>query len=156
MKIQKAKIKNLDEIVDLSSESAVLHEKLTPYYKLDKNFKTILKKSLKKNIYSSNGLILIAEEDNEIVGYLLAFKNYRPEMFDIKKTGLIADIFIRENCRKKGVGKLLVKGSFDWFKKSKIKTVEINIESKNKPALNFWNTLDFKEVSIEKYKELKY
>ncbi|MFA5369090.1 MAG: GNAT family N-acetyltransferase [Candidatus Paceibacterota bacterium] len=154
MEIKKAKIKNLDEITNLSSASAMFHEKLTPYYILNKDFKTILKKSLKKNIYSSNSLILVAEENNEIVGYLLAFKINRPEMFSIKKTGLISDIFIKENYRKRGIGELLAKESFNWFKKSKIKTIEINIESKNKPALNFWNALDFEDVSIEKYKKL--
>ncbi len=154
MEIKKAKIKNLDEITNLSSASAMFHEKLTPYYILNKNFKAILKKSLKKNIYSSNSLILVAEENNEIVGYLLAFKINRPEMFSIKKTGLISDIFIKENYIKRGIGELLAKESFNWFKKSKIKTIEINIESKNKPALNFWNALDFEDVSIEKYKKL--
>ena len=154
MKIKKAKIENLNEIVELSSSSAIFHEKLNSYNSLDNKFNDILRSSLEKNINSSDDLILIAEEDNEVLGYLLASKIDRPEMFDIKNVGLIIDVFIKENNRKKGIGELLVKESFNWFKKENIKIIEISITPENKSALKFWDNLNFKDFSINKYKKI--
>jgi ribosomal protein S18 acetylase RimI-like enzyme len=154
MKIKKAKIENLNEIVELSSSSAIFHEKLNSYNSLDNKFKDILRSSLEKNINSSSDLILIAEEDNVILGYLLASKIDRLEMFNIKNIGLIIDIFIKENNRKKGIGELLVKESFNWFKKENIKIIEISITPENKSALKFWDNLNFKDFSINKYKKI--
>ncbi|MDD4358511.1 MAG: hypothetical protein PHY30_01700 [Candidatus Pacebacteria bacterium] len=92
MIIKKAKLKNLDDVVDLSYASTLYHEYLSFYYKRDKNAKEILRKSLRKNIYSSKSAIFVAEDNNKTVAYLLAFKISRPEMFEVKKAGLIADI----------------------------------------------------------------
>lgn len=154
MNIRKAKIKDLKDVVELSYKSAIYHKKLTLYYDIDKDVKNILSKSLRKNIYSSNSCIFIAEENNKIIGYLLAFKVNRPEMFKVKKAGLIADVFIKEEYRRKGIGDKLVKECFDWFKGDKISFVEINVEVSNKQAMNFWNKKGFKDVSIERYKRI--
>ena len=154
MNTRKAKIKDLKDIVNLSYKSAIYHKKLTPYYDTSKDVKEVLTESLKKNIYSSNSCIFVAEENSKIVGYLLAFKVNRPEMFKVKKAGLIADVFIKEEYRRKGIGDKLIKECFDWFRGYKISFVEINVEVSNKQAMNFWNKKGFKDVSIEKYKKI--
>lgn len=154
MKIRKAKIKDLEDVIELSYESAIYHKKLTLYYDTSKDVKEVLTKSLKKNIYSSNSCIFIAEENNKIIGYLLAFKINRSEMFKVKKAGLIADVFIERDYRRKGIGDKIVEECFNWFKKDKISFVEINVEFSNRQAMNFWNKKGFKNVSIERYKKI--
>ncbi|MCK9439377.1 GNAT family N-acetyltransferase [Patescibacteria group bacterium] len=154
MNIARAKIKDLKDVVELSYKSAMYHKKLTPYYDTSKDVKEVLTKSLKKNIYSSNSCIFIAEENNKIIGYLLAFKVNRLEMFKVKKAGLIADVFIKEDYRRKGIGDKLIKECFDWFRGDKISFAEINVEVSNKQAINFWNKKGFKDVSIERYKRI--
>lgn len=154
MKIRKAKIKDLKDIVELSYKSVIYHKKLNPYYDTSKDVKEVLTKSLKKNIYSSNSCIFIAEENNKIIGYLLVFKVDRPEMFKIKRAGLIADVFIEDGYRRTGIGNKLIKECFKWLKEGRINFVEINVEVSNKQAINFWNKEGFKDVSIERYKKI--
>jgi len=154
LNITKAKIKDLKDVVELSHKSAMYHKKLTPYYDTSKDVKEVLTKSLKKNIYSSNSCIFIAEENSKIIGYLLVFKINRAEMFKVKKVGLIADVFIEERYRRMGVGKKLIKECFRWLKDGGINFVEINVEASNKQAMNFWDKEGFKDVSIERYKKI--
>lgn len=152
--IRKAKIKDLEKIVDLSYKSAIFHQKLTSYYKASKDLKEILFRSLKKNIRSSNSCIFLAEEDGKIIGYLLAFKIDRLEMFEIREVGFIADIFVKEDKRRMGVGEKLVKECYNWFKEKGINFIEINVQILNKEAINFWNRKGFKDFSIQKYKKI--
>lgn len=51
------------------------------------------------------------------IGYLLAFKINREEMFKIKKAGLMP-LCISEDFRKIGTGEGLVKECFNWFKEN--------------------------------------
>ncbi|MDD4662070.1 MAG: GNAT family N-acetyltransferase [Candidatus Pacebacteria bacterium] len=152
--IRKARIKDLEKIVALSYKSAILHQKLTPYYKVSKDLKEVLFRSLKKNIHSSNSCILLAEEDGKMIGYLLAFKIDRLEMFEVKEVGFIADIFIEEGKRRMGVGEKLLKKCYNWFKEKNINFVEINVQILNKEAISFWNKKGFKDFSIQKYKKI--
>lgn len=154
MIIRKAKSKDILGVASLSYNSAIFHKKFTTYYDINKNAKKILEKSLAKNIRSSNSCIFVAEEDDKIVGYLLAFKVDREEMFKIKKAGLIADIFILDNFRKMGIGESLVKECFKWFKQNNIHFVEINIEVSNDGGLKFWNKMGFEDVCVSKYKKI--
>jgi len=154
MDIRRAKIKDLEEVVVLSCKSAIYHEELASYYDIDKNAKHILSVSLKKNIYSLNSSIFVAEENGNIIGYLLACKVNRLDMFKIKKAGLIADVFVEEKDRRKGVGGELVKECLKWFKKNDIYFIEISVEALNKKAINFWNKKGFKDVFIGKYKKI--
>jgi ribosomal protein S18 acetylase RimI-like enzyme len=75
-------------------------------------------------------------------------------MFKVKKSGLIADIFIEDNCRRKGAGNKLIEVCFDWFKQNNISFIEISVEVSNDKAMNFWNKNGFKDVSIEKIKKI--
>jgi len=154
MNIRKAKIKDLKDVVELSYMSAIYHEKLTSYYDTSKDIKEILTRSLKKNIYASNSCIFVAEENEKIIGYLLAFKIYRPEMFQIKKAGSIEDVYIEESYRRMGIGNKLIQECFKWFKKNSINFVEISVEVLNEKAMIFWNKKGFKDVSIQKYKKI--
>lgn len=154
MIIRKAKPKDILEVARLSYDSAIFHKRLTPYYDVDKNAQKILEESLAKNIKSSNGRIFVAEENDNIIGYLLAFKINREEMFKIKKAGLIADIFISEDFRKIGTGEGLVKECFNWFKENGISFVEISVEVSNSGALKFWDKMEFKDVCVLKYKKI--
>lgn len=154
MSIRKAKIKDLKDIVELSYKSAIYHKKLTLYYDLKKDAKDILTKSLKKNIYSSNSCIFVAEENKKIIGYLLLFKINRPEMFKIEKLGLIADIYVDEIKRKIGIGSMLVEECFKYLRKDNINFVEISVENSNKEAAIFWDKKGFKDFSIERYKKI--
>ncbi len=151
MNIRKAKIEDLKDVVTLSYKSAIYHKNLNAYYDTSEDVEDVLTKSLKENICSSDSCILIAEENNKIIGYLLAFKIDRLEMFRVKKAGSIVDIFIDENNRRMGLGDKLVDEIFKWFKESNIHFVEITVETSNEKAINFWNRKGFKDVAIEKY-----
>lgn len=150
MIIRKAKIKDLDQIVKLAVEFEKYHEKLDPYFTYAKDSDETYKKNVKRGIYSSKRLLLVAEENKKIVGYSLGKISTRSPIFKIREIGVIIDMFFSEGYRRKGLAKLFLKEMFDWFKGKKIKHVELYVVSNNEIGKNAWKKYGFEDILLRK------
>jgi GNAT superfamily N-acetyltransferase len=102
---------------------------------------------LKKDAFGKKPLfdILVAQKGREIVGYAFYFFTY--SSFLAKKTLYLEDIFISENMRRSGVGKLFFKELIRISKKEKCGRMEWCVLDWNKKAINFYNKLGAKPLN---------
>lgn len=152
--IRKAKKTDFDKILKLSKE---LHEAELPFDKnLNKNYynnkKTI--KDLKKSISSREKLFLVAELDNDVIGYVNGYLIDKEEAY-IEKVAYLDHLCVNEKYRKQGIGKMLIDEFTSMMKEKNAKFIKLNAFESNIPAVSLYKKEDFKEYSIYYMKEIK-
>ena len=84
---------------------------------------------------------IVAENQSGVVGYLIADIRYRSE-------GHIISIAVREDERRKGVGKLLIRSATSEFRKLGVRLVRLEVRAGNRAAINLYSSMGYKEVGI--------
>ncbi len=162
MIIKEAKLGNVPEIVDLWIEFMKEHDKiiLTKNPKLNEceikesNMGESYRKFLESHIKSSDGVVFIAKENDEIVGYALIFIKGEIPIYKNKKIGCASDLYIKKNFRNKGISSKLRDKSFAWFKGKGINFVSAPIYPDNKFAHSLFKKWGFFDYKIEMRKKI--
>ncbi|WP_214480813.1 GNAT family N-acetyltransferase [Bacillus sp. SM2101] len=91
----------------------------------------------------SNGYYLVAKEDHKLLGWVLVTGT----IDSIKNTyiGYIADLYVLEEHRKKGIGNKLLKAGLNKCKQHGYKYVQLNVFAKN-PAKNLYEEFGFEDL----------
>jgi GNAT superfamily N-acetyltransferase len=93
--------------------------------------------------------VFVAEENGEIVGYVLAMIiDLAPEMFTQEYSGFLADIFVEERFRQQGIGRQLVNAVQQWFAECGVSYFEWYVASKNPTGMAFWHSMGGRDVLI--------
>jgi len=130
MEIKTATLEDIDTIIKLgnSVNEFQVNDEVVTFWS-----KTILVDCIK----SKNNLILIARENKQIIGFIIA--NYNPSF----KKAIIENIFVNPNFRGKEVGKLLLDNLLSKLKKLGCEYICSLTEIKNNVAVKFYLNNNF-------------
>ena len=133
LKIRKADINDVPLILSLIREIA-------DYEKLSHEV-TATEKDIRENLFGDVNYaeVLIAEYENEPVGYALFFYNF--STFTGRPGIYLEDLFIRPKYRGKGIGKTLLLQLLEIAKNKNCGRVEWCVLDWNEPAINFYKNL---------------
>jgi GNAT superfamily N-acetyltransferase len=133
LKIRKADINDVSLILSLIKEIA-------DYEKLSHEV-TATEKDIQENLFGDvkYAEVLIAEYENEPVGYALFFYNF--STFTGKPGIYLEDLFIKPKYRGKGIGKTLLLRLIEIAKDKNCGRVEWCVLDWNEPAINFYKNL---------------
>ena len=130
----------------------------THFQQTEKEFKkpTLISQTdyIRKSINDRDILVLKAQKDNEIVGYVVVYFNTYPvKYFQFNKRAFIGSIGVDENHQRQGVGRALLKAVEESVKKRKISVIEIDYYTFNKAAENLYKSVGYQEKKcfISKY-----
>jgi ribosomal protein S18 acetylase RimI-like enzyme len=139
IKICKAERKDINDILRLINELAKF-EKLDPP---DEK----AKKRLKKDAFGKNPKfkVILAKTKNGTAGYAFYFFTY--SSFRAQQTLYLEDIFISENFRRFGIGKMLMDELVKIAKKNKCGRMEWVVLDWNTNAINFYEKLGAKHLN---------
>lgn len=156
MIIRKAKLKDAEQIAKLYLQFWEVHKKINPLHKLDYtiNYKNCLKDS-KNLMHYKDYLLYIAEENKEILGFILFTIKKNPEGFMVRKYGFLEEAAVDKKHRGKGIAKQLLNFALNYFKNKKLKYVSCSVEIDNDIAFKVWQKCGFKQLSRELILELK-
>lgn len=155
MKIREAKIKDVDDPVDLWQELMNYHMDLSPNNpRLKKNARSMFTKWVIKHIKSKNSIVLIANDKKGPVGYMLGYVTDVPKVYIEDKMSYISDSYITKVYRKKGIMKKMVKQAKIFFKKKKMKHIYLRADTLNILGVKSWNKIGFKEEAKEMYMKI--
>lgn len=133
MKIRHAQLKDAKQILDL----LVRTPELQGYGEMDavysKNYVIDCIKDRKLN------LILVAEEDNKVVGLLIA------EIWDKKRYSFFVNFVVLPGYRSKGIGRKLYSMYEKHCKKHKLKTITALVQTGNKAMQQFCEKEGYKK-----------
>ena len=88
---------------------------------------------------------MVVEIDNKVIGYFIGKIEKAKPFITPKKIGKISDAFVEEKYRKSGIGKMMFNELIQWFKKNKIKHIELSVDSRNEIGIKAWQKFGFKE-----------
>ncbi len=111
-------------------------------------------RELQNRIDDPNYRLAVAEFDKELVGYSFSYISKKPYFFKIGKFGLIGDLFVQEEHRRKGFGRLLVDDALDFFKRKKIEQIELLVANGNENTVQFWEKMGYSTLLRWMYKKL--
>lgn len=136
--IRKAEINDAALILSLIKEIA-------DYEKLSHEV-TATEGDIKENLFGEKKYaeVLIAEYENEPVGYALFFYNF--STFTGRPGVYLEDLFIKPKFRGKGIGKTLLLRLIELAKDKNCGRVEWCVLDWNEPAINFYKNLGAKPM----------
>jgi ribosomal protein S18 acetylase RimI-like enzyme len=148
IKIRTAILKDLNDILNLSS-------KLISYdYALDRTIDVTWPNSLggisyfKTQIMAADGLVLVAESDSKIVGFLVgefvAPLSYRK----VQHLAELSEIFVLEEFRGLGIGAMLIKEFLTWCKEKGAERIRVEVSAGNESAIKLYKKLGFYAFDI--------
>ena len=148
LKIRKSKPSDIDVLVELSAslQSYLEHSNPRIWRKTEQWWRQWIEKLLELMV-DENTLFLVAEINEEVIGYVYGTVDYRTEYIP-KTIGTIASIHIHEDFRRQSVGCKLVKRLCEFFKTKNVENVYLRYVIGNREAENFWNKLGFQPIMI--------
>ncbi|MEM5766095.1 MAG: GNAT family N-acetyltransferase [Candidatus Aenigmatarchaeota archaeon] len=104
-----------------------------------------LEKFFEKN--RRNRKFLVAVKKGKLIAMMLGLIRKSPSYLYGKRFGEIDVAFIEEKFRRKGIGRKFFEELLKWFKKRKIKLIEVLVDSKNEIGISAYKNYGFSEVS---------
>lgn len=106
-------------------------------------------KFLLDNIQSESGIVFVAEDNGQIIGYSLGFIKNEIPIFKIKQYGYISDMYVSKKYRNKGISSKLKDEMIAWFKGKGVEYASIGFYADNREAHEIYNKWGFFDYKIE-------
>ncbi len=148
MRVRKATKNDIESIVMLNKELADMHHNIDRIYKEGQAVATSFKKYLESIIDKENVLVIVAELDDKVVGYMIGVIEQQRPFLNLKKAGRISDAYVDENYRNRGIGKAMFEELKSWFKKNGINFLTLSVDVRNKDGYAFWKKMGFEEWMV--------
>lgn len=148
MRIVYASEKDLMELAPLQKMYMEHHAKLDDYFMFEEGVSARWVEYMSKFIKEKKNILLVAIEDNTIVGYMTASIYSRRPIYKIKKVGLIGDNFVLVQYRRKGVFSKMLEKALSWMKSEGVEYVEHPVAAKNKLGRTVWRKKGFEDMTV--------
>ncbi len=136
-------VKSVKQIVDY-------HRVIDKYYKDRSGYDYIeIRDHFEKLMKDRNTKIIIAEENEKVIGYFMGVIEKAPNYVPPKKIGVIYDAFIEKEYRNQGIGKKIFKELLKWFKSKKVKHIQLTVDARNKIGLKAWRKYGFFDFRLK-------
>jgi ribosomal protein S18 acetylase RimI-like enzyme len=151
--IRDATIKDMKSIIDLWEEMMNFHIEKSNLYLMKPNARQIYTDYLKNVLRNPDYITLVFQDENIILGYLIAMESADPPVYE-GKSGLIIELSVAEKHRNKGIGEKLVAESEKYFKNKNIERVECMVSFFNEVSKGFWAKNGYRPYNIMCVKKL--
>ncbi|MCR4317462.1 MAG: GNAT family N-acetyltransferase [Planctomycetes bacterium] len=143
MNIRKAVPSDVQQVADLWVNFIKIHSDLDAHYEPAERARETYVRWLERCIVNPRTLLIVAELENDILGYGLSMIEDYAQVFKRKQYGLISDIAVREDKRSSGIGGKIAERMISWFRNEGIKEVHLFVLEKNTGAEAFWRRMGF-------------
>ena len=151
MEIREASEKHIPEITKLWMEFMYFNAEIEPFDTSGDNVLTQVETHLRNKITSDDSLVLVAMDNQKVVGYSISQITQIPPFTRGKKLGVIYDMAVTAHYRKKGIGKEMLDQIKAWFRERGIQRIEISVVTKNTIGDSFW-----REQGFQDYEQILY
>jgi GNAT superfamily N-acetyltransferase len=114
-------------------------------WRITEEGKRFLKQKVENDLASSSGLVLVAEMDGKVIGFVHGEVAHRTDYLP-RSVGSISTTYVTKKFRRRGVGARLIVGLCMFFNSEGVEDVTVRYVIGNKEAEAFWKKLGFKPV----------
>jgi len=150
IKVRRAEKEDGKRVAELAVKLARQHEAYDP-----RRFARLYDEADAEKYYGSrnetttNEVVLVAEIDNEIIGF--AYIQYEAKDYPnlIENAAWLHDIYVEDAARRSNAGKLLIENSIKTAKDLGADKLMLSVAAKNTYARQFFERQRFKETMVE-------
>jgi diamine N-acetyltransferase len=148
IKVVQAKKEDYIGFIEVFKEVEELH-RLNASWNFKKPDPIFSEEYYEKLINDENCMFFLAKEENEIVGYSIAYKKEASAIPILKnrKWIHIDDLSVKSNQRKKGIGSMIMEEIEKYAKKNNINQIELNVWLFNTNAIDFYEKKGYEAFS---------
>ncbi|MEM0481893.1 MAG: GNAT family N-acetyltransferase [Nitrososphaerota archaeon] len=143
--IRVAEKQDKERIVDLMMRAKRLNEEFDPLLKLSHRLQEIVTRYVEESFTSPSSLLVVAEHGGRLVGVLKAELVNRI-FYDPPLEGIIRELYILPEYRRKGVGKMLVAEAFKILQERGAGLITAEFPSLHKIAVEFYEKMGFRPI----------
>jgi ribosomal protein S18 acetylase RimI-like enzyme len=146
--IRKADASELDQIIKMHlSLQGHLENSNSCVWRYTEAKKRSLKQQYVEHLMDENSLVLVAEVDAKVVGFLLATVSHRAEYLPSIVASL-SSIYVGRSYRRRGIGSRLIGEACRFFSLKKAKRIYVRYVLGNKEGEGFWKYLKFNPIIV--------
>ncbi|RJS90514.1 GNAT family N-acetyltransferase [Candidatus Bathyarchaeota archaeon] len=146
--IRSAERSDVEELVRLRLLFQRHMERPNPrVWRITKEGEAHLREETEEMLAKEDGRMLVAVKDGVIVGFIYGEFSHRTT-YTPNNIGRISILYVREEFRRRGIGKRLVEELCRFFASKNVEEVTLNYIIGNEEAEGFWGALGFKSVRI--------
>ena len=155
LEIREMRADELSEIVNLWTLLLEHHQSLDQrLYQSGRAPNQNYEQWVKRRLREDGAKIWVAEVEGHLVGYLLGMVGYRLPTYEVRAVGMICDLVIRPEHRRKAIGSRLVEQVIFAFLNQGIECIQVNYDVDNLEARAFWTSMGFDSRLVEAYRQL--
>lgn len=154
MLIRRARLNDIDAVASLWLEMMLEHESRDRRFEMDAQSSGEYSRQLEEMMSNSDIAVFVAEQADEILGYILVMVLMNPPYFRVKRYGFVAELSVARTHRRTGAGGELWARAVRWFKRKEIEVVQLNVSPENTAGMAFWNSVGFEDFLVIKWHHL--
>ncbi len=147
MKVVPAADSHLPEMVEIWKEFMDLHSDLDPFLERRDNGHEHFKKYLKERIDSDDATVLVATDDDKVIGFSIVYISNHPPVLKVERYGHIDSLAVRSEYRRRGVGTAILDKIHEWLESRSIDRIQLNVLPNNVEASSFWRKKGFRDFT---------
>ncbi len=155
IEIRDGKKEDLESVVDLWEKLARQHEGMGDEFALRWRSRKDWSNYIRLKFSEISTKLIVAEEDDEIVGFMLCMLSPNAPIFAERKIGLISDAFVVPERRRTGIAEKMLATGVKWFRKNKVRSVQLMVAAKNLEGRTAWGKMGFKPYMLLKRMDLE-
>lgn len=143
--VQRAQFEDIPCVVRLWRMMLDFHLERDERFRLVEDAQRLLESHLEQSLLRDDHLVAVAMFDSEVVGYVHAAVLENLEVFAVRRYGLVADLMVKPEIRRRGVGLALWGFAQEWFRQQAISCIQLNVSELNPEAQEFWRACGFND-----------
>ncbi|NLZ47885.1 MAG: GNAT family N-acetyltransferase [Clostridiales bacterium] len=139
-----------EEICKLYEELDTYHRNSLPQYFSEYEGPSRSIEYINSLIEQEESILYVSVINSKIIGLIQVYIKETPDINILKKRkfAYIDSLYVKEEYRKKGIGKLLFNEALNWIYSNKVSEVELNVWQFNQDAINFYKKWDLISLVI--------
>ena len=145
MEIRKAQPSDLPRLTGLWLEFMEYHRRLDGDYELAEGAQEHWGDYAMSKFEDKSAQLFVAVDQEVVVAYAGAVVRDFPPVYTLKKYGLIEEIFVSGDYRRKGIARQLFEAAEEWLLSNDVERIEVSIDSANDASQGFFRDLGFQD-----------
>ena len=141
--IRDATQQDIAKVVELWAEHVDFHAQCDPRFLRREGSDDGFAQHLRTRLGESDYLLLVAEIDGEVVGFLNGELSAYPPCFAHRAHGFIDNLAVSPQRQRVGFRTALLEEAMAWFSAKRVSTVEGRVLLSNPVAMAFWQKTEF-------------
>jgi GNAT superfamily N-acetyltransferase len=104
---------------------------------------------IESQVQDSYSHVIVADYQGELVGFVVGMiVELLPDVFEAETNGFLADIYLKKDFRRSGIGQLMVQTLAKWFKSRGVERMEWYVAAQNSAGRAFWQEIGGRDVMV--------